>query len=517
MTPNRLKELRAIGPFVVGLVLTGGLASPSLAEEWGFVGARYQGMGGAGVAMVDDEHASYWNPGALAFTRSYGAALPVSAQASAEGDVIAQADRVASFLDQLGDGEFDSLIDTIATGGTLSSSELSDGLALAVGLLPGLDEPGQGLVANVNAALLLRYERFSLSGLGMGYFGADPSFDFENLSFSTGGGGAAIDRFVDPATATDRYPGNAPAVVAQLAAIFTTAMSSNPQNQAEELVFQAQLAGIDVNDAGVAQALVNVANATASPTAGSFDENDSGAFVRGLAVQEVGVAYGHPLPIWNERIGLGAQIKYLYGVTFNKFIRYDDIDSGGDLVDELTNTDRSKRSHTASLDLGLLVKPYEWLRLGLSARNVTSPEFDLARDPTNPTGKSKLTLDPQVRAGVAVQVLPNWAIAFDADLTENDSEVLDGFESRIVSLGTELKLPVWKLGLALRGGAYLNTAAEDPEAIALTGGIGLRFFDFNLDVAVGASPQTQEVEAANDEELPTRANVSAMLSFRREF
>ena len=28
---------------------------------------------------------------------------------------------------------------------------------------------------------------------------------------------------------------------------------------------------------------------------------------------------------------------------------------------------------------------------------------------------------------------------------------------------------------------------------------------------------TQEVEAANDEELPTRANVSAMLSFRREF
>ena len=68
------------------LALLAILLAPSLAlveraraEEWSFVGARYQGMGGAGVAVVDDEQASYWNPGALAFTKSYGVVAQTAA------------------------------------------------------------------------------------------------------------------------------------------------------------------------------------------------------------------------------------------------------------------------------------------------------------------------------------------------------------------------------------------------------------------------------------------------------
>lgn len=507
-------RVRAI---VAGALLVGLGAPPTAAEEWRFLGARYQGMGGAGVAVVDDEHAAYWNPGALAFTPSYGVALPVGLQAAAEGDAIANADRVARFLDGVGSGAFAQLESDAAAGNTLTPAQLATAVELGA-LLAGLDQPGEGVAGGVDASLLLRWERVAVSGTGLAWFGADPVFDRVNLSLSNVGGGAAVDDLVDPGAAMDRYaPGLEPALVGQLEAIFTTAMSTSPNLQAEELVFQAEQAGVDVNDPTVVQGVLDLANATASTTAGSLDQNASGAFVRGLAVEEIGVAYGHPLPVWGGRIGLGANLKYLYGTTFNKFVRFDDIDSGKDLVDDLTDTDRRETTHTASLDLGLMVRPYEWLRFGLTARNVTSPEFDLAVDPTNPSGKSKLTVDSSVRFGAALWVLPTWVIAFDADLTENESELLDGFSSRLVSLGTELRIPIWKLGLALRAGAYLNTEADESNAIALTGGLGLRLFDVNLDVAVGASPRTERIEAVNDEELPVRVNASAMLSFRRTF
>ena len=493
-----------------------GLA-PALArsEEWGFVGARYQGMGGAGVAVVDDEHAAYWNPGALAFTKSYGVAVPVGAQAAATGSTLADIDRVARFLDGLATGEFDQLLADAQAGNTLSSSQLATAVGIAV-RLPGLGESGEGLVGNVNASLLLRYGRFAVSGVGLAYFAADPVFDRDNLSFSSLNGANAADALVDPTTAMDRFaPGSEPGLVARLEALFVQAASTSPNLQAEELVFQAQQAGANVDDPGVADNILALANATIGSTAGTFDANQSGAFVRGLAVEEIGFGYGHAF--LGERVGIGGNVKYMVGTTFNRFVRYDDVNSGSDLISDIGDARRRETTQTGSLDLGLLVKPWEWLRFGLTARNVTGPEFDLARDPAGPGGKSKIVLDPQVRVGAALWILPNWVLAIDADLTTNESELLDGFESRFVSVGTEFKIPIWKIGLALRGGTYLNTAADELDEIALTGGLGVHVFDFNLDVAVGGSPKTERVEAANDRKIPSRLNFSAMLSFRHDF
>ena len=118
--------------------------SPSLgaAEEWSFIGARYQGMGGAGVAMVDDEHASYWNPGALAFKKTYGGAVTMGAQVAAEGSVLQDIDRVANFLDDLSDGEFDQLIDDLEAGNPIDPNQLATAIKRArfLALLPYTDQ-----------------------------------------------------------------------------------------------------------------------------------------------------------------------------------------------------------------------------------------------------------------------------------------------------------------------------------------------------------------------------------------
>jgi len=512
-TPSAIASRVAVGSLVA---LSSAFAT---AEEWSFVGARYQGMGGAGVAVVDDEHASYWNPGALAFTESYGVALPVGGYMGAGGSTLADVDRVSDYLDDLGNGALDDLLDDLAAGNALDSDQLGTALRLAAQELPGLDEDGEGVNAGIDASLLLRYQHFAVSGIGQSHFAADPVYDRENLSMSAETGANAVDSLVNPATAMDRYaPGTEPPVVAQLEALFVAADpagSGAPNLQAEELVWAAQQAGANVRDPGVAANLVAIATDTIDTPAATFADNQSGTFVRGLAVEQVGFGYGHPL--LRNRIGIGGNLKYMMGTTFNKFLRYDDVDGVSDFTDALTDSDHREITHTASLDLGVLVKPWEWLRFGLTARDVTKPEFDLARDPSRPNGKSSLALDPQVRAGVALWVLPNWVVAFDADLTENESQLIDGFESRIVSLGTEYKWPMGKFGIALRGGAYLNTASDDLDDVALTAGLGLRISDFNLDLAVGASPNTQQVDAAGNERIPSRANASLTFAFRKSF
>ena len=473
-------------------------------------------MAGTGVAMVDDEHAAYWNPGALAFTQSYGVALPLGGQSAVEGSVITDIDRVASFIDDLGSGEFDQLVNDIEAGNPLTPDQLATAIDLAAVQLPGLAEPGEGLVGSIDASLLLRYERVAITGVGIGYFGADPVFDGINISISNQSGAAAVNSLVNPATAMDRYsPGLEPSLVPLLEALFVQAGSAQPNLQAEELVFQAEQAGVDVNDTTVRDSILNLAATSIGTGTASLADNNTGTFVRGLAVEEIGVAYGHPF--LKDRIGIGGNLKYMIGTTFNKFVRFDDINNVGDLINEIGDAKGRKTTHTASLDLGLLVKPWDWLRFGLTARNVTSPKFNLATDSVNPGGKNSITLDPQVRMGAALWILPNWAFAFDADLTKNESELLEGYESQIVSLGTEFKIPVWKFGIALRGGAYFNTAGQDPDTISLSGGLGIRLFDFNLDLAAGASPETEKVEAANNEKIPSRLNLALTLSYRHEF
>ena len=299
------------------LALLAILLAPSLAlveraraEEWSFVGARYQGMGGAGVAVVDDEQASYWNPGALAFTKSYGVALPVGAYASAEGSALSDIDRVSEYLDDLSNGELDQLLDDLAAGNDLNGQQLGTALRLGAQELPGLDESGKGVMAGIDASLLLRYGQFALSGIGVSHFAADPVFDRENLSISDLTGDEAVDALVNPATAISRYdPGEEPALVAQLEALFLSAGSGAPNLQAEEVVYQAEQAGVDVRNSGVAQNIVAIATDTINTPDATFADNRSGTFVRGLAIEQVGFGYGHPL--LQNRIGIGGNLKYM--------------------------------------------------------------------------------------------------------------------------------------------------------------------------------------------------------------
>ena len=79
---------------LLGLVCS----SQASASEWVMMGWRYQGMGGAGVATVNDSLASYWNPAALAQGQAWDASLNIDMSASVEGDALEVFSREVEFL-----------------------------------------------------------------------------------------------------------------------------------------------------------------------------------------------------------------------------------------------------------------------------------------------------------------------------------------------------------------------------------------------------------------------------------
>jgi len=473
-------------------------------EEWTFPGARYQGMGGAGVAVVNDSHASYWNPGALAFKQAAsGVELPFSFSTETLGDILADADTIADFIN---DNTLAAVFTKVQAGTPLTLAEVRDLLDLAVGKLPNLGESGEGFLALPDLGLVMRKGRLAISLRGTGSLAVDPVLDLSSLAFSDDVSAAVQVANVVGAGA-DHSGGFTNLGSQSLADAIAGAFADWSQDQAEELIFQSELAGLDTSAAGVRDLVTSIAEDTAGLTALDLAANGSGALIRGLITQEVGIAYAHP--IIPERLGVGTNVRYLRGIATSKFIQYDDIKSGRDLVDELSDLNNTVTSSRVAMDVGVLLRPNDRWRFGVVARNLNGPDFPSAEG-------GDYTLEPQVRAGVALNLLPGLVLAADVDITENESEAIEGINSRLLSVGTEYRLGLGEGQLALRAGAFTNLAQNTNETFTLTAGLGFRIWRFEVDLAVAAAPDFQEVNAGGTK-FPSRLNVSGSLRWVTQF
>ena len=161
---GQARHARSFGALPFALFLA--LAFEARAEEWSFPGARYQAMGGAGVAVVDDGYATHWNPGALAFEqRSVGFELPFSLSTETLGDALADADDIINFVN---DNNLASVLTKVQTGASLTSLELQDLLELAVGKLPNLGQEGEGFMTFPDLGFVFRKNRLAITVRGSG-------------------------------------------------------------------------------------------------------------------------------------------------------------------------------------------------------------------------------------------------------------------------------------------------------------------------------------------------------------
>ncbi|MBI4833533.1 MAG: conjugal transfer protein TraF [Planctomycetes bacterium] len=479
------------------------------AEDWTIYGPRAQGMGGTGVAIEDGATASYWNPAGITLNDKFGLYIPFGTSIGAEGDIMENVDAVVDVIDS---SDWNSISTKMDTGAALSQAELQTALDLFTTKIPAMDKEGEGFLLSLNGGLNIGLGQTELFGGNIGLFGnvignigVDPTVNVnEMMSFNAGATAiGSINNLVG--AGNDRSgvftnPGSQ-ALADSIATIFATA--GGTQNQAEELVYQAELAGVNTSDPIVQSTLTTIAQSTATTGTGSstVSTNSSGVLVSGISVTELGVTYGRKL--MDGKMSLGGNLKLLQGETVYKLYRFDDMEEGSDFLNELTDDNSTKKSTTFGLDVGALYKVGEMVKLGLTGRNINGPKFTW-------DGPGDYKLDPQYRFGASLKV-PLLLLSFDYDLNKTKSQVLEGYESQMMGLGAEINLIGF---LFLRAGMYQNKAISGSGKI-YTLGTSINLLLFKLDLAVAQADKEVTIESGTEtEEIKERYGVSFALSFR---
>ena len=127
-----------------------------------------------------------------------------------------------------------------------------------------------------------------------------------------------------------------------------------------------------------------------------------------------------------------------------------------------------------AIDIGAMYRPASWLRFGVVAKDINAPTFDA------PNG-AQFKLDPQVRAGMAVNPYRSLTLSADVDLTSNKT-LTPGVKSQYLSLCAEQTI-LSEL-LSFRVGAFKNMQDAQTPFIP-TAGFGLRLLALRIDIGGG--------------------------------
>lgn len=215
----------------------------------------------------------------------------------------------------------------------------------------------------------------------------------------------------------------------------------------------------------------------------------------GLAYMEIPLAYGHTFETKGKsELSVGGALKIMPGITYDMRI---DVDTESDeLKEEFENADKTGVSY--GVDVGLLFRPsvLKSLAVGVVGKNLNSPSFDTVKG-------DKLEVEPQFRAGIALDVFDRLTVAVDADLSRNKTYLPD-LQSQFVGGGLNFHPASW---FSLRCGAMQNIAESDDGTI-ITAGLGLGLKWFQLDISGQFSTEQSEYDGNS---VPRVARVQVAL------
>lgn len=194
-----------------------------------------------------------------------------------------------------------------------------------------------------------------------------------------------------------------------------------------------------------------VADVAGSAGTGERSREEGGRSVLGLTTANVGVTLAQSL---NEFVVVAGTFKYVRG-TVTSGVAYGTAAAALDAAGGMAERDTSR----FDVDAGAMVALANW-RLGLSARNLTTPEFERPE-----AGADPLELEREVRGGVAWGSgwpgISRLVVSADADLTRK--QAFSG-ERRDVAAGIETWWLQQRLGL--RAGLRGSTIGETRTVLA---------------------------------------------------
>lgn len=505
---NKCKTMKAAWMVGVGACVAGTAA----AEQYAFVGARANGMGGANAASVRDATAQWHNPAAFGFFgRSEWAT-----NAADNGNLSAQTfsweilglgagytltEDMGRYLDILADIDFDAF-----DQGTLSAaSENVNSLLSMAGIVGNLDS-GDALYADASAGTAMQIGHF---GIGVRLFGEAAAWalpDLTALSLDSYPDVAALVSEFNSASANEGFAwGGSYILTPEQRNNLATSLGNIDPNGDTIKYLDAKLGDLvasgDLTGAEIGQA-VDLFNNLVPGAGGVIGSNQTAVVGRGFALVEIPFSYGWAL---NENLSFGVTAKAMYGSVLGTKIWIFNEDN-----DQILEEAGDNREETLAfgLDLGALYRINNF-QFALTGHNLNRPTFDGFSNTVDLNGTPvpldipDVEVDPQVTIGAAFMPTKRFTLEADYELLETGT-LLPDYDIQRLSFGTELDLTL----LALRLGAYRNLAADWQDWVA-TAGVGLNLFGFRIDVG-GAYSLEGNVDYEGTE-IPAEARLYASL------
>lgn len=195
------------------------------------------------------------------------------------------------------------------------------------------------------------------------------------------------------------------------------------------------------------------------------------ANIASIALVEIPLAWGWRFETHRGDLSLGVSLKYMAASSLN-------LQSLTHIKDfnKIELNDLVFRN-AFGIDLGVLYTPMQDLHLGLVAKNINTPSFDLA-------GKY-LKVHPQLRFGFSYEFTQNIILTFDADLTSNRISSDDSPKTQIIGGGLLMDIGFIDLRVGL-----MTDLFDTQQGPIATGGINLLGF---LDLALQSNFKTKQI------------------------
>ena len=489
-------------PVLASLALVASSTGLSFSQESFVVGPRALGMGGTGVAAVDDVPAQYYNPAAFGFF----AYQPPAAEQTDKGPDSVDNNKLwkkswgvgidATFGGQIHKDFADHInvlkkyydngtLDRVSAAGLAGSQ--ADALALIdmLNALGNLSDPDNAISADANAGLSIRIGHF---GLGVRNF-TQISGRLQNLDLVNLGLGGIGDLNTQLSGVTPPGSGSV-LTAAQLNQLATSTTLSNTNiTTIDQLAAQA---GVTPEQT---QLLVDSIIAAANGSGGALNTNTSAARMYGVSMLEIPLSFGWA---FNENLSVGGNLKAMIGRVYGT----DVLVFGDDVAGAIQRADENyQQTISWGVDLAVMFR-LPMLNLGLTTRNLNSPSFD---GPTVGLIKYQdYKIEPSATLGAAFIPAEWFTLAVDVDLTSN-STVLSNYNSQMLRIGAEFN-PIHFL--ALRAGYSYNIAESDIGGL-VHAGVGIDFWLMRLDLAGAMSLKTTTYDGNT---VPREARVGLQLA-----
>ncbi len=190
--------------------------------------------------------------------------------------------------------------------------------------------------------------------------------------------------------------------------------------------------------------------------------------LRGLEARQLTFSYAYAFS--DKTFAIGISAKVIQGASYNGSTTL----QSGSGVSTIDHFGKPTISTTYGIDLGAIYRPSSLIRFGIVAKDINTPTLDAA-------GGGELKLDPQVRAGVAINPYSTLTLTADVDVTSNKTFV-PGVKSQLLSLGIEQT--ILTEFLSFRVGTFKNMQDASTPFVP-TAGLGMRWFNFRADAGGG--------------------------------